>query len=302
VICMLAPVVAIDELKYCPTPQRTAGLFAAIRHCTRNPHFRPYVASDFAFFFASAVIQTGMPFYLTVLLCEPISLLTAVMGGLVVFSLLWYYPVHVWVRRHGKKRLTLLSMLMLAAMFSAIFFAGEPLFFVPRPLQALAVPLLGAGPICVLGMLPNAILADISVHDALVSGSSNEGMFFAARTFLQKIGVTLGILVFASLTNFGKSPGDDLGVRLSGPVCAVVICLAAFAFSFYREDELIADVAQHSAGRSGEAIGGGRAGAELPAAHNPEKPGEAEEPAEEDEEAFVPEDRRRRAPSRRATA
>ena len=77
-------------------------------------------------------------------------------------------------------------------------------------------------PICSLGTLPNAMLADIAHHDALATGQSSEGMFFAARTFLQKVGITLGIMVFASLTNFGNSPGDDLGVRLSGPVGVVV--------------------------------------------------------------------------------
>ena len=74
------------------------------------------------------------------------------------------------------------------------------------------------------GIPPNACLADIVVHDALRSGKSNEGMFFAARTFLQKIGTTLGIMTFASLTNFGNSPAvpfeSDLGVRLSGPAHA----------------------------------------------------------------------------------
>ena len=68
-------------------------------------------------------------------------------------------------------------------------------------------------------------------------------MFFAARTFLQKIGVTLGILVFASLTNLGNSPGDDLGIRLSGPACVVVILIAAFAFSFLNEKKLLSEIA-----------------------------------------------------------
>ena len=65
-------------------------------------------------------------------------------------------------------------------------------------------------------------------------------MFFAARTFLQKVGMTLGIMTFASLTNFGNSAGtpfeSDLGVRLSGPACAVVFLVALCAFCFYDEN------------------------------------------------------------------
>ena len=139
-------------------------------------------------------------------------------------------------------------MLVMALLFSLLFFAGERLaWLLPSWAQVMLVPLLGAGPICVLGMLPNAILADITVHDSLVSGMSNEGMYFAARTFLQKIGVTMGIFLFASLTNFGNSPGDDLGVRLSGPACVIVLACAALAFSFYKEEELTQEIASAQA-------------------------------------------------------
>jgi len=192
-----------------------------------------------------------MPFYVTVLLCLPIDVLTAVLGGLVALSLAFNYPVNVATRRFGKKRLVLVAMVMMAVLFSMLFFAGERLtWLLPIWVQVLLVPLFGAWPICVLGMLPNAILADITFHDSLVSGTSNEGIYFAARTFLQKIGVTMGIFVFASLTNFGNSPGDDLGVRLSGPTCVVVLIAAAIAFSFYREDELTREIAmaQHATG------------------------------------------------------
>ena len=37
-------------------------------------------------------------------------------------------------------------------------------------------------PIAVLGTLPNAVLADIAVHDAQQTGLSNQGMFFAVRS------------------------------------------------------------------------------------------------------------------------
>ena len=40
-----------------------------------------------------------------VLLCEPLELLTFVIGGLVLISLVWYYPVFKLAERFGKKRL-----------------------------------------------------------------------------------------------------------------------------------------------------------------------------------------------------
>ena len=243
IVCLLAailmyvPVLAIDERKHTYPPSDAESLFTAMRHCAGNRHFRAYVMADLAFFYASAMIQTALPFYLTVLLCEP-NMLTPVVGALVLTSLLWYYPVALLARRFGKKRLVLLAMLVLAIVFIAVSFLGQPLLPVPPMVQLFGGLAVISVPLSALGMLPNACLADIVVHDALRTGQSNEGMFFAARTFLQKIGVTLGIMTFASLTNFGNSPGDDLGVRLSGPACVVVLLLAVLAFSFYDEKTL----------------------------------------------------------------
>ena len=244
IVCLLAailmyvPVLAIDERKHTYPPSDAESLFTAMRHCAGNRHFRAYVMADLAFFYASAMIQTALPFYLTVLLCEPITLLTFVIGGLVVISLIWYLPTAILAAKFGKKRLIISAMLFLALIFTSVYFLGAPMLPMPPLAQLFMLPALISLPIAVLGMLPNACLADITVHDALRTGQSNEGMFFAARTFLQKIGVTLGIMTFASLTNFGNSPGDDLGVRLSGPACVVVLLLAVLAFSFYDEKTL----------------------------------------------------------------
>ena len=69
---------------------------------------------------------------------------------------------------------------------------------------------------------------------------SLEGMYFAARAFIDKLGVTLGILVFASLTNFGKDPGDDLGIRLSGVAGGITTVIAAVLFLRYDEAAVLA--------------------------------------------------------------
>mmetsp|Transcript_3330 Transcript_3330/g.10191 ORF Transcript_3330/g.10191 Transcript_3330/m.10191 type:complete len:242 (-) Transcript_3330:762-1487(-) len=57
-----------------------------------------------------------------------------------------------------------------------------------------------------------------------------EGMFFAARTFIQKLGTTIGVAVMASLTSYG-----ELGIRMSA-VFGIVLAVVTLAF-FVRYDE-----------------------------------------------------------------
>lgn len=107
-----------------------------------------------------------------------------------------------------------------------------------------------AFPLAFLGVLPNAVLADIAGHDALKTREKKEGMYFAARTLLQKFGQTFGILVFAMLTTFGVDPGQDLGIRLSGLAGFGLCFLAGVVFTRYKERELLRETQYLTSGGS----------------------------------------------------
>ena len=92
------------------------------------------------------------------------------------------------------------------------------------------VLLLGASfPLAALGILPNAILAEIAQDDAIKTKENREGMFFAVKYLFVKLGQTLGIALFAFLTVYGKDPGHDRGLRLNG-ICGFILCLLALLF------------------------------------------------------------------------
>jgi glycoside/pentoside/hexuronide:cation symporter, GPH family len=104
------------------------------------------------------------------------------------------------------------------------------------------VILLYSVPLAFVAVLPNAVLADIADHDARRTGIKQEGMFFAARTLMQKFGQTTGILIFAAFTTLGKDPGQDLGIRLTG-VAGFVLCLvAAIIFTRYNESRILREL------------------------------------------------------------
>ena len=111
-------------------------------------------------------------------------------------------------------------------------------------LQAYTVVILYSIPLAFLGILPNAVLADIAEHDALKTGVRQEGMFFAARTLMQKFGQTFGVLCFAALTSLGKDPGDDFGIRLSGMLGFALCMFAATYFLKYNEKKLLRETAE----------------------------------------------------------
>jgi len=202
------------------------------------------VVADFAYFMALTIVNTGLLYYITVLLLLEEALVSGLLAIMVLLSFVFYPAVNLLARRVGKKPLIVASFLWMSAIFFGVYFLGwMPL---SPTVQAYAVVVLYAIPIAFLGVLPNAVLGDIAEHDAMRTGERLEGMFFAARTLMQKLGQTLGVVVFASLTILGRNPGDDLGIRLSGMAGFVLCLVAGLFFLRYNERAVLTELEQHS--------------------------------------------------------
>uniref|UniRef100_UPI0025D5AB8A MFS transporter n=1 Tax=uncultured Mucilaginibacter sp. TaxID=797541 RepID=UPI0025D5AB8A len=227
-IIMLIPVLAIDERKYLVSKQPThLPILLAIRKTFSQRNFKYYLISDFSFYMALSIISSGLLYFVTVLLHLPESMGGLLMGTMVIGSLIFYPLINYISGKYGKKSLVLFSFALLSLIFAMIYFLGK--FPVSPKAQVYTMVLLAAFPLASLGILPNAILAEIAERDARVTGENREGMFFAVKFLFVKLGQTLGIALFAFLTVYGKDPGHDYGLRLNG-ICGFVLCLIAFIF------------------------------------------------------------------------
>ncbi|MCC5816039.1 MAG: MFS transporter [Leptospira sp.] len=237
-ILMFYPVISIDEKKYCSGSVSDIPMFEAVKKTFKNKNFIYYVVADFSYFMGVTILLTGLLYYITVLLGLEEDLMGVLLPIMVVLSFLFYPIVNVLAKKYGKKNLIVYSFLFISLIFFGIFFLGK-IPGVPNVAQAFLLVIFYAIPISFLGILPNAVLADIAEHDALKNGVHQEGMFYAARTLMQKFGQTFGVLVFAGLTSLGKDVGDDFGVRVSGLVGFVLCFFAGVYFYKYKEKELI---------------------------------------------------------------
>jgi GPH family glycoside/pentoside/hexuronide:cation symporter len=226
-VIMWIPVAAIDEKKYSVSKPSHLPLWPAIRQTFANANFKYYLISDFSYYMALSIISSGLLYFVTVLLNLPESEGGVLMATMVLTSLL-FYPLINWLAAHwGKKPVVLFSFALLSLLFIAIYYLGK--FPASAHVQIYTLMIGAAFPLASLGILPNAILAEIAQKDAAISGENREGMFFAVKYFFVKIGQTLGIALFAFLTLYGKDPGHDHGLRLNG-LWGCVLCILAFTF------------------------------------------------------------------------
>ncbi len=232
-LVMTLPILCINEKEYVQSKPTHIRLWPAIQNTFRNSNFKYYLISDFAFYTALSIISSGLLFFVTVLLGLPDSDGGKFMGLMVVLSLLFYPFINYGSKKFGKKTLVLLAFGILSLIFVTIFFLGKLPFSSTNQMYILVI--FASFPLAALGILPNAILADIAQKDTLETGENHEGMFFAVKYLFVKLGQTLGIAVFAMLTVYGKDPGNDYGLRLNGVVGFVLCVLALLFFSRFKE-------------------------------------------------------------------
>ena len=232
-IVMLIPVLYINEKKYSTSKPSHLPLLPAIRKTFSNRNFKYYLISDFSFYMALSIISSGLLYFVTVLLHLPESEGGPLLGVMVVVSLMFYPLINYLSRKIGKKPIVLFSFGVLSLVFVAFYFLGK--FPISAHAQIYTLLIAASFPLAALGILPNAILAEIAQDDAIKTKENREGMFFAVKYLFVKLGQTLGIALFAFLTIYGKDPGNDYGLRLNG-ACGFVLCaLAMLFFSRFRE-------------------------------------------------------------------
>lgn len=232
-LIMMVPVLAIDEKKYSSSKPSGLAILPALKKTFKNRNFKYYLISDFSYYMALSIISSGLLYFVKVLLDLPESMGGPLMATMVLVSLVFYPLINYLSKKIGKKPIVIFSFGLLSLIFVAIFFLGK-LPLSPET-QIYTLVLCASFPLASLGILPNAILAEIAQRDAKETGENREGMFFAVKYLFIKLGQTLGIALFAFLTIYGKDPGHDQGLRLNG-ICGFVLCLFAMIFfSRFRE-------------------------------------------------------------------
>jgi len=241
-VLMLLPVIFINEEKYAASVPSDLGLMDSVKSTFSNVHFRWFVASDLPYWVALNFIQQGMLFFFTVLLGLDASF--AGVAAIVMFflSYAFYAPVVIFSGKFGKKIVVLAGFAIFAVTFALCFFLGWlPL---AAQIQAWIVVVLAALPLAIFGILPNAIVGDIADSHAIETGEHQGGMFYGARTFMMKMGISLANLIFPSLLLLGRSTENPWGIRLAA-LAAFGFCLLGFAaFFMYNEKEVLGILAR----------------------------------------------------------
>jgi len=232
-LCMLIPVLAIDELKYTSKKPHAVPMRQALKETFTNKNFLLFIVADFSYFIGVTIITSGLLYFVTVLLQLPESIGNKLMITMVLVSFLFYPVTNYLAKKIGKKIIVIVSLFLLSGIFLGIYFLGKP--DIDPSVQIYTLIALAAIPLASLNILPNAILAEIIEKDIEETGENKEAIFFAVRYFFVKIAQTVGIALFAMFLIYGKDVGNDFGIRLNGLLGFALCILAGLVFTRFKE-------------------------------------------------------------------
>lgn len=234
-IAMMLPVIFINEKKYSEPHISKEGSFQAVKSAFSNKNFRYFTISDLAYWLSLTFIQIGISYYITILLGLPKEMASQYMLVTFLTSFIFYVPVNLIAQKIGKKKLMIIGFIVFAVTFTLTAIMGY-VMFIPPVLYGYIVMVIAGIPMAIFGILPNAIVADIAESDGIKTGNFKAGVFFAGRTFMQKMGMSIANLIFPSLLLLGNSITNDTGVRVSA-VAALIFCIAGLLL-FLKYDEV----------------------------------------------------------------
>lgn len=232
-IFMLVPVFFLNEKKYCLQKQNDFSTAQALRSVFANRNFRFFTIADLMYWLSLTFIQMGAGYYIIVLMqLDKVYASTFLAIGLFT-SFLFYWPINALAKRWGKRKLLSIAFPLFAILFGLNFFLDK----LPIPTMVLfyCLAVFSAIPLAIFAILPNAIIADIVYEHESSTGNQQSAMFFGARNFMMKMGITLSNLIFPSLLLLGRSIENPWGIRLSA-LCACVFCIIGYlVFLNYEE-------------------------------------------------------------------
>ncbi|MGL4368906.1 MAG: MFS transporter, partial [Spirochaetota bacterium] len=240
-ICMLLPVIFIDERKYSEFHVSEQGVWSALSSALKNRNFMRFVCSDFLYWVSLNFIQSGMVYFVTILLKLPDSYVTYGSGLMFILSFFLYVPVNLVTQKIGKKKILVFAFVIFSIVFVLTALMGT--LPIPPVVHLMLIMVIAAVPMAIFGILPNALVGDVAEADGITTGNYKAGIFYGTRTFIMNCGIAIAILVFPSFLLIGRNSEMPDMIAPAGPivgaVAAVVFCiLGMLIFLTYNEKEV----------------------------------------------------------------
>lgn len=243
-ICLALPAFLLHDHKPDDIEPIQGSFSDSLRVLQKDSYLRHYLIADLMYQIAVAFTITGLSWYITVLLGLPKSLVSIYLLLIFFANLILFVPVCFLAQKIGKRKMLFSAFIMLMLFLIAASFAGRYPF--TSHSQGIILCILVSIPIAIFTVVPNALIADLSVANKRKTGQQRGGLYFGMYAIVSKAGQLIAAVLFPLIVSIGAKPALGTfkpaitGLRLT-LILGAVLSFTGFLFLFgYREKEVSA--------------------------------------------------------------
>lgn len=266
-VLMIICAFSINETEYVEPAvgdEERIGLWKSLRNTLKNKVFLVFMFGAVAFGFAIGIFNAALLFVIDLLLGLEATMLTVSMLIVTVLAFILYIPILKVIKKTGKRKLMLLSIIICGVIFLLLFFHAPISNFlgsgtvaagglwagmagagakVGNVVLILIVGVLFAYPQAAGGAVGSSMFADIAQYDNLTSGENRMGMFMAVQSIIGILPSTLvpmivGVSIYIGSKN---SMPTEQGVRIT-MIIAFVFTIATFLLYYLYKEKKVFEV------------------------------------------------------------
>ncbi|MDO4154183.1 MAG: MFS transporter [Clostridia bacterium] len=250
--CLLVSAYAFNETDYVQNSTKpNDSLLKSFGLVLRNRNFVIFSLGDLFSYISLCFFESAMLYYITMLLNIEESQVFYVLLAAIVTAIC-LFPVIVKISRKFNKKIPLIIASVLFTLVFAFIYVGDKIAALCAGHELLIGIIVGmsvAFPFAAINILPQSVISDIIQLDCLEKGVNREGIFSAVKTFLEKIAVSVAMMIVSSVLAVGAVNGESVGmqgVKLTGVYAGVFSLLSLILFIIYDDKKVTEGIKKYS--------------------------------------------------------
>lgn len=252
IACLLISAYAFNEKDYVQNSIRPGtSLIKSFGLVLKNRNFVIFSLGDLFSFISLCFFESAMLYYITMLLNIEESQVFYVLLAAIVTAICLFPVIVIICRRFNKKIPLIIASVIFTLVFAFIYVGDKIAALLPgrELIIGIGVGILVAFPFAAINILPQSVISDIIQLDCLESGVNREGIFSAVKTFLEKIAVSVAMMIVSSVLSVGALNGESVGmqgVKLTGVYAGVFSLLSLILFAVYNDKKVTQGIKKYS--------------------------------------------------------
>ena len=245
IIAALIPAYVIREQDYITPKTYSQPLLPALKGIFGYKNFTIITIGYLVMWVAFTFFNTAQVYYITNLLALPdgwVTIVTVISIGVGVCT----YPlVNLLARKVGKKPMLLGACITYVCLYGAIYSYKLVVGAIGGPAFAILIGLVIAMPIAITNIIPASMFADLAQYDTIKTGENRQGMFLAARNFVNKLCQSIVAIVCSLLLGKGADgtgTATSAGIQSTALVACIFVGCALFIYFFYDDKEIVSAI------------------------------------------------------------